>query len=104
MFLKPLIPNAPVLSGSSFSEIEFENKLLKETSSSSLAKWAPKQKWTPPPKLVWLRLARSKSKLSALLNAHESLFADPNSIATLECFFTSTPPTSSSSSTHLWKN
>ena len=38
MFLKPLIPNAPVLSGSSSSEIVFENKLLKETSSSSLAR------------------------------------------------------------------
>ena len=78
MFLKPLIPNAPVLSGSCCSEIEFENKLLKDTSSSSLAKCAPRQKWTPPPKLVWLRLARSKSKWSASLNANESLFADPN--------------------------
>ena len=46
------MPKAPVLSGSFSKEIEFKNKLLNETSSSSLAKCAPKQKWTPPPKLV----------------------------------------------------
>ena len=50
--LKPLMPNAPVLSGFSSNLISCLNRFKKETSSSSLAKCAPKQKCTPPPKLV----------------------------------------------------